>query len=157
MSLTSTEICDASAVGLAAALASGATTSVAIVSALLERIADIDAPGSDIELRSVLALSSDALTTAQLLDDERSNGTVRSPLHGVPILVKDNVEVVGLPSCAGSTALLGRPVQHDAPLVTRLRDAGLIILGSTNLSQWANMRSSMSTSGWSSHVGGLWQ
>ncbi len=124
------------------------------MSALLERIAEIDAPGSDVELRSVLALDPDALTNAQRLDDERANGALRSPLHGVPILVKDNVEAVGLPGTAGSTALIGRPVPHDAPLVTKLRDAGLVILGSTNLSQWANMRSPFSTSGWSA-VGGL--
>jgi amidase len=75
-------------------------------------------------------------------------------LHGVPILVKDNVEIVGLPGTAGSTALVGRPVPHDSPLATKLRDAGLIILGATNLSEWANMRSPFSTSGWSA-VGGL--
>ena len=125
-----------------------------IVTSLIERIAEIDAPGSAIELRSVLALAPDAMTSAQLLDEERARGTVRSPLHGVPILVKDNVEIVGLPGSAGSTALMGRTVPHDAPLVTRLRDAGLVILGSTNLSQWANMRSPFSTSGWSA-VGGL--
>jgi amidase len=154
MSLSSQELCETSAAELARAMASGATSSVAIVSALLDRIADIDAPGSDIELRSVLALAPDALTNAKRLDDERANGTTRSPLHGVPILVKDNIEVVGLPGTAGSTALIDRPVPHDAPLVTKLRDAGLVILGSTNLSQWANMRSPFSTSGWSA-VGGL--
>jgi len=154
MSLSSKELCESSATELAQALASGSTSSVAIVNALLERIADIDAPGSNVELRSVLALAPDALTNAERLDNERANGTIRSPLHGVPILVKDNVEIDGLPGTAGSTALIGRPVPHDAPLVTRLRDAGLIILGSTNLSQWANMRSPFSTSGWSA-VGGL--
>jgi amidase len=75
-------------------------------------------------------------------------------LHGVPILIKDNVEAEGLPGTAGSTALIGRPVPRDAPLVAKLRNAGLVILGSTNLSQWANMRSPFSTSGWSA-VGGL--
>ena len=154
MTHTSTELCDATALELTEALASGATSSVAIVTALTERIARIDSPDSDIALRSVLALAPDALSTAKRLDDERARGTLRSPLHGVPILVKDNVEVVGLPGSAGSTALLGRPVPHDAPLVTKLRDAGLIVLGSTNLSQWANMRSPFSTSGWSA-VGGL--
>ena len=154
MTRSSGELCESSAIDLAEALASGETSSVDIVTSLMERIAEIDAPGSEIELRSVLALAPDALENAKRLDDERSRGAVRSPLHGVPILVKDNVEVVGLPGSAGSTALLGRPVAHDAPLVTRLRDAGLVILGSTNLSQWANMRSPFSTSGWSA-VGGL--
>jgi amidase len=154
MALSNTELCEATASQLAQALDAGDTTSVAIVTALLERIAEIDAPGSEIELRSVLALAPDALVTASRLDDERSQGQVRSRLHGVPILVKDNVEAVGLPGSAGSTALMGRAVTHDAPLVTKLRDAGLIVLGSTNLSQWANMRSPFSTSGWSA-LGGL--
>jgi amidase len=143
-----------SALDLAHAMATGATTSVDVVSALSERIGRIDAPGSEIELRSVLALAPDALENATLMDDERARGTLRSPLHGVPILIKDNIEAVGLPGTAGSTTLLGRPVPRDAPLVTKLRDAGLVILGSTNLSQWANMRSPFSTSGWSA-VGGL--
>jgi amidase len=154
MTLSNRELCESSALDLADALASGATSSVDIVASLMERIVEIDAPGSEIELRSVLAVASDALANAKLLDEERSRGTVRGALHGVPILIKDNVEVVGLPGSAGSTALLGRPVTQDAPLVTRLRDAGLVILGSTNLSQWANMRSPFSTSGWSA-VGGL--
>ncbi|MGB8195943.1 MAG: amidase family protein [Acidimicrobiales bacterium] len=154
MAMSSTEISNASAIELAENLASGATTSVEIVAALARRIAEIDAPGSEIELRSVLALAPDALEQAQRLDDERSRGELRSALHGVPILIKDNIEAVGLPGTAGSSALIGRPVPGDAPLVTTLRDAGLLILGSTNLSEWANMRSPFSTSGWSA-VGGL--
>jgi amidase len=154
MALSSSDLCEATASELADALTSRETSSVAIVAALVERIAQIDAPGSSVELRSVLALAPDALASAKLRDEERAQGSLRGPLHGVPILVKDNVEVVGLPGCAGSSALAGRPVLQDAPLVTRLRDGGLIILGSTNLSQWANMRSPFSTSGWSA-VGGL--
>lgn len=154
MAPSNTELCNATAHELSALLERGETTSVQIVTALLERITQLDAPGTDIELRSVLALAPDPLTSAKQSDVERAAGTVRSPLHGVPILIKDNVEVVGLPGTAGSTALLGRAVQHDAPLVTRLRDAGLVVLGATNLSQWANMRSPFSTSGWSA-VGGL--
>ena len=80
-------------------------------------------------------------------------GRVPGPLHGVPVLVKDNIEVAGLPGAAGSTALLGRPAA-DAALVVRLRDAGAVVLGSTNLSEWANIRSGRSTSGWSA-TGGL--
>jgi len=154
MAMSHMALCEATAMELAHALASNETTSVDIASALLERIAEIDAPGSGTELRSVLALAPDALASATRADEERSRGTLRSPLHGVPILVKDNVEVVGLPGSAGSTALVGRPVPHDSPLATKLRDAGLVILGATNLSQWANMRSPFSTSGWSA-VGGL--
>ena len=81
-------------------------------------------------------------------------GRLRGPLHGVPVLVKDNIEAVGLPGTAGSQALSGRAVTVDAPLVARLRDAGAVILGSTNLSEWANFRSPHSVSGWSG-VGGL--
>jgi amidase len=154
MSSSSRSLSEFSALELAEALNTGETSSVDVVTALTERIAEIDAPGTAVELRSVLALASDALTTAQRLDEERSHGELRSRLHGVPILVKDNVEVVGLPGTAGSTALVGRPVPRDAALVTKLRDAGLVILGSTNLSQWANMRSPFSTSGWSA-LGGL--
>jgi amidase len=154
MATSDLELCNASASDLVALLESGETTSVQIVTALLERIALIDAPGTAIALRSVLAVAPDALDVAERLDAERAAGTVRSRLHGVPILVKDNVEIVGLPGTAGSTSLVGRPVTKDAPLVTRLRVAGLIVLGSTNLSQWANMRSPFSTSGWSA-VGGL--
>ena len=86
-------------------------------------------------------------------DAERSSGALRGPLHGVPVVVKDNIEVTGLPGVAGSTSLVGRPAT-DAPLVTRLRDAGAVVLGSTNLSEWANIRSGRSTSGWSA-TGGL--
>ncbi|MGL6279490.1 MAG: amidase family protein, partial [Gaiella sp.] len=75
-------------------------------------------------------------------------------LHGVPVLVKDNIEAVGLPGTAGSLALSERAVARDAPLVARLREAGLVVLGATNLSEWANIRSRRSTSGWSA-VGGL--
>ncbi len=154
MTLSNEWLCDASAAQLVEVLESGETTSVAIVSALLARIARIDAAGTDVALRSVLAVSPGALDDARRCDDERSAGTLRSHLHGVPVLVKDNIEAVGLPGTAGSTALLGRDVLHDAPLVARLRAAGLVLLGSTNLSQWANMRSPQSTSGWSA-VGGL--
>jgi amidase len=154
MATSNDDLCNLSALELADLLNAGETTSVKIVAALQERIALVDAPESAIALRSVLALAPDALEEARRCDDERRAGEVRGPLHGVPILIKDNVEVVGLPSTAGSTALVGRAVEVDAPLVTRLRNAGLIVLGSTNLSQWANMRSPFSTSGWSA-VGGL--
>ena len=147
-------LCTASALELADALARGDTTSAEILDALLERINELDVPGTDVALRSVLAIAPDAHDAARQADDERARGVVRGPLHGVPILIKDNIEAVGLPGSAGSTALLGRPVSVDAPLVTRLRDAGLVVFGATNLSQWANMRSPRSTSGWSA-VGGL--
>ncbi|NNN01005.1 MAG: amidase [Acidimicrobiaceae bacterium] len=154
MDRTKSWICDASALDLARALDEGETTSVEILQALVDRINEIDVPGTEISLRSVLAISSDAVEAAHRADQERSRGDVRSRLHGVPVLIKDNIEAVGLPATAGSSALMGRPTSVDAPLVERLRDAGLVVFGSTNLSQWANMRSPRSTSGWSA-VGGL--
>lgn len=131
-----------------AKLRSGELTSVALVTHLLERIEKLDQ--GDTGLRAVLALSEDALEQAQRADETEPRG----PLHGVPVLIKDNIEAIGLPGSAGSLALKDRTVTRDAELVTRLRDAGAIILGSTNLSEWANIRSSQSTSGWSA-VGGL--
>jgi amidase len=141
-----------------------------LVELLLERIAVLDAPapGSHKSLRSVLAISETARGEARAQDELRARNEDRAqhearagddigptgPLHGVPVLVKDNIEVAGLPSTAGATSLLGRVPAADAPLVKRVRDAGGIILGTTNLSEWANIRSARSTSGWSA-VGGL--
>jgi amidase len=130
----------------------GSLTSHELVSTLLGRIAALDVPGSHVGLNSVAATSADALAVAAERDDERRKGHVRGALHGVPVVLKDNIEVKGLPGAAGSTALLGRPTR-DAPLVTRLREAGAVILASTNLSQWANMRSRRSSSGYSSTAG----
>lgn len=117
---------------------------------LLRRIREVDQPGSPTELRSVLAVSERALEEAEQSDAGPGSG----PLRGIPVLVKDNIEVAGMPSCAGATSLTGRPATRDAPLVARLRDAGAVIVGTTNLSEWANIRSPRSTSGWSA-VGGL--
>ena len=129
-------------------------TSSEQVEACLERIRTIDAPGTGVALRSVLAVDPSALEVAAARDAERAAGAVRGPLHGVPVLVKDNIEAVGLPGTAGSLALTGRPITGDAPLVERLRAAGAVVVGATNLSEWANIRSSNSSSGWSA-VGGL--
>ncbi len=128
-------------------------TSEELVRTLLDRVDAIDRADTETSLRSVAAVSPDALAVAAERDRERRDGTSRGPLHGIPVLIKDNIEAVGLPGTAGSSALVGRP-SRDATLVQRLRDAGAIILGSTNLSQWANMRSPRSTSGWSA-TGGL--
>ena len=127
-----------------------AGTAEAVVEVLLGRVSALDAPGSPTALRSVLAVSDSALSEARACDRTDPIG----PLHGVPVLVKDNIEVAGLPSTAGATSLAGRPATRDAPLVRRLRDAGAVILGTANLSEWANIRSARSTSGWSA-VGGL--
>lgn len=138
---------------MADALASGRWTSYEIVEQLIERVRALDGPTTSTQLRAMAALSKDALDEATQLDEERRGGHLRGSLHGVPIVIKDNIEAVGLPGAAGSSSLLGRPAS-DAPLVTRLREAGLIVLGSTNLSEWANLRSPRSTSGWSA-TGGL--
>ncbi len=95
-----------------------------------------------------------ALTHATQLDTERDQGRVRGPLHGVPILVKDNIDTADLPTTAGSLALADQPPpREDAPLVRRLRAAGCVVLGKTNLSEWANFRGSASSSGWSAYGG----
>ncbi|MFK4088531.1 amidase [Kribbella sp. NPDC020789] len=95
-----------------------------------------------------------ALTDAARLDTERDQGRVRGPLHGVPVLVKDNIDTAGLATTAGSLALAEQPPpDEDAPLIQRLRAAGCVILGKTNLSEWANFRGSASSSGWSGYGG----
>jgi amidase len=138
---------------LAADLEQRRVTSRHLVDVLLERMTSIDAAHSPTHLNAIAAVSADARDVAEQRDEDRRIGRSRGPLHGIPILIKDNIEACGLPGTAGSTALVGRP-SRDAPLVTRLRDAGAIILASTNLSQWANMRSLRSTSGYSA-TGGL--
>ncbi len=149
----SAHLASATAAETAHELDASRVTSVELVRTLLDRIETVDRPGN-IGLGAVLAVAPDALDHAARLDAERAAGHLRGPLHGVPVLVKDNIEAVGLPGSAGSLALADRPVAQDAPLVARLRDAGLIVLGATNLSEWANIRSTHSTSGWSA-VGGL--
>ena len=142
------------AVSIVRHLEEGATSSEAIVESLTARINALDPPGTATELRSIVAMAPDAMAQAIAADVARRDGNVRSALHGVPVVIKDSIEAVGLPGTAGATALANRPVAADAPLVKRLRDAGAIILASTNLSEWANLRSTRSTSGWSA-VGGL--
>ncbi len=139
---------------VAARLDEGSLTSEELVDTLLRRVAELDDPASPTALRSVLAVDPTARAQAAARDDERRRGERRGPLHGLAVLVKDNVEVAGLPACAGATSLSGRPARGDAPLVGRLRAAGAVVLGATNLSQWANIRSFRSTGGWSA-VGGL--
>ncbi|CAB4860408.1 unannotated protein [freshwater metagenome] len=134
-------------------LEEGSLTSEQLVATLLDRIANIDAPSSPIALRAIAAIAPDALTIAVERDAERARGTIRGPLHGIPVIIKDNIESLGLPGAAGSTALRQRETR-DSPLVQSLRAAGAIVMASTNLSEWANMRSPHSTSGWSA-TGGL--
>lgn len=138
---------------IADAIRTGKTTSVIVTQAYLNRIAAIDDAGP--MLNSIIATMPDALDQARALDNEMAAGKIRGSLHGVPIIVKDNIEVAGnVPTTAGSFALINNITNRDAPLVANLRKSGAVILGKANLSQWANIRSTNSTSGWSS-VGGL--
>lgn len=105
-------------------------------------------------LAAVCTLNPRAADDAARLDAERAEGRVRGPLHGRPIVVKDNIEAAGMLTTAGSLALADEPTTSDAPLVARLRDAGMVIVGKANLSEWANIRDPGSTSGWSA-FGGL--
>ncbi|MGH3510185.1 MAG: amidase family protein [Nocardioidaceae bacterium] len=123
--------------------------SEADVEQLLDLIASIDP-----SISSVCALNPDALAVARTLDAEARDGRSRGPLHGRAVLVKDNVDTADLPTTAGSLALAQLPnPSRDAPLVRRLRDAGMVVLGKTNLSEWANIRDGASTSGWSAYGG----
>jgi amidase len=137
---------------LAKRMTSGELSSEAITAAYLERIAAINRAGP--QLRAVLEDNPEALAIARSLDAERKAGKVRGPLHGMPVLLKDNI-VSGdrMTVTAGSLMLEGHRVGRDAALVGRLRDAGVVLLGKTNLSEWANFRSSNSVSGWSSRGG----
>ncbi|GAB3733606.1 amidase [Silanimonas algicola] len=134
-----------------AGMGAGRFTSADLVDAYLARIAAVDDSGPT--LNAVIALNPNARADAEALDAERAAGTLRSPLHGIPVLVKDNIDVAGLPTTAGSLALAGHVPPDDAALVASLRSAGAVILGKTNLSEWANFRSTSSISGWSSAGG----
>ncbi|MEC8896223.1 MAG: amidase family protein, partial [Planctomycetota bacterium] len=134
-------------------MASGAVTSEGLVKLYLERIETLDRAGP--KLGSVLAVNPRALEDARRLDTERAAGKLRGLLHGIPVLLKDNIESADpLPTTAGSLALAENLTNRDAPIVARLRAAGAVILGKSNLSEWANMRANGSTSGWSA-LGGL--
>lgn len=127
-------------------LDAGETTSAEVVTRLLERLEAIDAGGP--QLRSVLRPNERAVDEAAALDAERRSGR-RRPLHGIPVLVKDNVDTSDLGATAGSAALAARPPASDAPLVTALRSAGAVIIGKANLSEWAHFRGRRTASGWS--------
>ena len=134
-------------------LAAGTLSSVDLVQAYLDRIEAVDQAGPT--LHAIISINSQALARAKESDARRALGQALSPLDGVPILLKDNIESKEpLPTTAGSTALLNNVTGRDSPLAAALRESGAIILGKTNLSQWANFRSTHSVSGWSS-VGGL--
>ena len=127
----------------------GELTAEAICQKYLSRIEQVDPV-----LKSVIELNPDALEIARSLDEERKNGKVRGPLHGIPVLIKDNIDTGDkMQTTAGSMALEGHTAQEDAFIVKKLREAGAVLLGKTNLSEWANFRSNNSSSGWSGRGG----
>ena len=137
---------------LRAGLESGRWTARTVCEACLERIDAIDAGGP--ALNSVIEVNPDALADAEALDRERRAGSVRSPLHGIPVVLKDNVATAdAMETTAGSLALEGAGAPRDSWVAARLRAAGAVLIAKTNLSEWANFRSSRSTSGWSGRGG----
>ncbi|KAL8717261.1 MAG: hypothetical protein Q9225_005481 [Loekoesia sp. 1 TL-2023] len=130
-------------------LEQGIFTSVDLVNAYTARILEVNST-----LNVVTEINPDALSIAAELDAERANGTTRGPLHGMPILIKGNIGTADkMSTTAGSFALLGATLPQDSGVAAKLRAAGVIILGKTNLSQWANFRSNNSTNGWSAYGG----
>ncbi len=142
------EIYEMSLADLQAGLAAGRLTTRRLAEACLARIAAIDHSGP--LLRSVIEVNPEALALADALDAERAASGPRGPLHGIPLLLKDNIDTGdAMQTTAGSLALLGSRAAQDATVAQRLRAAGALLLGKANLSEWANFRSTRSTSGWS--------
>jgi len=136
------------------AMASGRLTSVQLVNLYLERIQEVDQDPHGPQLNSIIETNPDAPAIADELDRERQHGHVRGPLHGIPILLKDNVATDDrMETTAGSFALLGSQPARDAFIAGKLREAGAVLLGKANLSEWANFRSFQSSSGWSGRAG----
>ena len=143
---------EATADGLSIAMAAGSLTSERLVRDYLARIRALDKRGP--KINSIIELNPEALAIARALDAERKAGRVRGPLHGIPVLLKDNIATGDrMSTSAGSLALDGVRALRDAHLVKRLREAGAVVLGKTNLCEWANIRSAHSTSGWSGRGG----
>src|SRR5215471_3224618 len=133
-------------------MTSGRYTSRQLTEMYLRRIEEIDRRGP--ELHAVIEVNPDALSIADALDAERKAKGPRGPLHGIPVLIKDNIDTADrMMTTSGSLALVGVHHARDSFVAQRLRAAGAVILGKTNLSEWANIRSSHSTSGWSARGG----
>ncbi len=146
------ELAEATIADLQAGMQSGKWSARALTEKYLARIEAIDRGGP--ALKSVIEVNPDALAIADALDKERREKGARGPLHGIPVLVKDNIDTADrMATTAGSLALVGARPAKDAFVVKRLREAGAVVLGKTNLSEWANIRSSTSTSGWSARGG----
>ena len=146
------ELGEVSLAELSEAMKAGKYTARSLAEKYIERIGDIDTSGPG--LNSVIELNHDALAIADSLDAERQSKGPRGPLHGIPILIKDNIGTADhMMTTAGSLALVGFTPAKDSGVARRLRESGALILGKTNLSEWANFRSSHSSSGWSGRGG----
>jgi amidase len=133
-------------------MASGKATSESLTSQYLQTILSNDKQGA--KLNAVLEMNHDALSIARRCDEERRSGKIRSSLHGIPLLVKDNIDTADkMMTTAGSLALLGNYASQDAFIIHKLREAGAVILGKANLTEWSNFRSTRAASGWSSRGG----
>ncbi len=131
---------------------SGKYSSVQITQLYLDRINEIDKNGP--RLNAIIELNPDAINIAQSLDNERKAGNVRGPMHGIPVLIKDNIDTADkMKTTAGALAITDNIASQDAFIVKKLRESGAVLLGKTNLSEWANFRSTNSCSGWSSRGG----
>ena len=144
---------EATVEGLQSGMAAGRWTATELVRRYQARIRAMDQAGP--KLNAVIELNAEALASAHALDAERKRGKVRGPLHGIPVLIKDNIDTADrMKTTAGSLALADAPApKEDAFIVKKLREAGAVILGKTNLSEWANLRSTRSSSGWSGRGG----
>jgi len=146
------ELDEATINDLQTGMASGKYTTQSLIQKYLDRIAEIDKNGPGIN--SVIEINPEALAIAAALDNERKTGRVRGQLHGIPVLIKDNIDTHDrMMTTAGSLALAGSIPLQDSSVAKKLRDAGAVIIGKTNLSEWANFRSSHSSSGWSGRGG----
>ncbi|TGE27992.1 amidase [Hymenobacter metallicola] len=146
------ELQEATIAELQQQMSSGQRTARSLTELYLKRIEAIDKNGP--RLNSVIEVNPDALAMADALDKERKAGKLRGPLHGIPVLIKDNIDTADqMQTTAGALVLAGHKAQRDAFIVQKLRAAGAVLLGKTNLSEWANFRSTRSTSGWSSRGG----
>jgi len=149
---TASSVEEATIAQLQTMMTAGTLTSVSLVNMYLARITTLDQSGPT--LNSIIQVNPDAKTIAQQLDAERATGHVRGPLHGIPIVLKDNIDTHDqMQTAAGSLGLVGTPALRDSTVASNLRTAGAVILGKTTLSEWANFRSFFSSSGWSGRGG----
>src|SRR5256714_4573809 len=152
LAATPSDLNEATVAQLQALMAQNQLRSVDLIDFYLSRIASLDQSGPTVN--SVIELNPDARTIAGKLDDERRTRGARGPLHGIPVLLKDNIDTHDkMQTAAGSLGLVGAPASRDSTVAARLRAAGAVILGKTTLSEWANFRSTSATSGWSGRGG----